>query len=317
MPSTIANEPGNETITGPPVWGTMPGADSLVAWAPAKVNLTLEIVGKRADSYHAIETLMVAIDLFDTLEFRDEPSGELRLTCEPATLPNGPENLVWKAAEAFRRRTGTTNGATIRLTKRIPHEAGLGGGSSDAATTLLALNRLWRQNLPLAELATIAADVGSDVAFFLHAPAAICTGRGEIVTPVAMGRTLDIVVVKPNVGLSTREVYRRVTVPLHPLCSTDACQALTDGDVAKLASELHNRLQEPAFAAAPLVERTYRRLAALGPLGCQLSGSGSALFALCKDRTDAIRIADAMRRSTPPDEVLPFIAVTRSWPAID
>ncbi len=317
MPSTIANEPENGNPTVTPFWGTMAGKDSLVAWAPAKVNLTLEIVGKRSDGYHAIETLMVVIDLFDTLEFRDEPCGELRLTCEPTTLPNGPENLVWKAAEAFRRKTGTTKGATIRLTKRIPHEAGLGGGSSDAATTLLALNRLWRQNLPLAELASIAADVGSDVAFFLHAPAAICTGRGEIVAPVAMGRTLDIVVVKPNVGLSTREVYRRVAVPLHPLCSTDACRALTDGNVQNLASELHNRLQEPAFAAAPLVERTYRRLAALGPLGCQLSGSGSALFALCKDRTDAIRIADAMRRSTPPDEDTPFIAVTRSWPAID
>ena len=317
MPSTIANESENGNPTVTPFWGTMAGKDSLVAWAPAKVNLTLEIVGKRSDGYHAIETLMVAIDLFDTLEFRDEPSGELRLTCEPTTLPNGPENLVWKAAEAFRRKTGTTNGATIHLTKRIPHEAGLGGGSSDAATTLLALNRLWRQNLPLAELAIIAADVGSDVAFFLHAPAAICTGRGEIVAPVAMGRTLDIVVVKPNVGLSTREVYRRVAVPLQPLCSTDACRALTDGNVQNLASELHNRLQEPAFAAAPLVERTYRRLAALGPLGCQLSGSGSALFALCKDRTDAIRIADAMRRSTPPDEDTPFIAVTRSWPATD
>ena len=317
MPSSIANERGNDIATFAPSWGTMAGVDSLVAWAPAKVNLTLEIVDKRPDGYHAIETLMVAIDLFDTLEIRDEPSGELRLTCEPATMPNGPDNLVWKAAEAFRRRMGTTNGATIHLTKRIPHEAGLGGGSSDAATTLLALNRLWRMNWPLAELASIAADVGSDVAFFLHAPAAICTGRGEIVTPVAMTRTLDIVVVKPNVGLSTREVYHRVAVPLHPLCSTDACRALTDGNVAKLASELHNRLQEPAFAAAPLIERTYRRLAALGPLGCQLSGSGSALFALCKDRTDAIRIADAMRRSTPPDEGLPFITVTRSWPAID
>ena len=133
MPSSIANERGNDIATFAPCWGTMAGVDLLVAWAPAKVNLTLEIVDKRPDGYHAIETLMVAIDLFDTLEFCDVPSGELRLTCEPATLPNGPDNLVWKAAEAFRCCTGTKNGATIRLTKRIPHDAGLGGGSSDAS----------------------------------------------------------------------------------------------------------------------------------------------------------------------------------------
>jgi 4-diphosphocytidyl-2-C-methyl-D-erythritol kinase len=183
-----------------PFWGRAAGPDAIVAWAPAKVNLTLEVVGKRPDGYHAIETLMVAVDLFDTLEVRRGPAGVVALECDPPTLPTDGRNLVVKAADALRRAAGTDQGASLRLTKRIPHEAGLGGGSSDAATTLLALNRLWGLGLGRDELAAVAAGVGSDVAFFLSPPAGWCTGRGEVVTSEPVGRELDLVVVKPAVG---------------------------------------------------------------------------------------------------------------------
>ncbi len=288
----------------PPVWP-----------APAKLNLTLEIVAKRPDGYHAVESLMVPVDLADELEFRD--AEELSLTCDEPTIPTDGRNLVLKAAEALRRTTGSRRGAAIHLRKRIPHEAGLGGGSSDAATTLLALNEIWGLNLPPADLATVAAEIGSDVAFFLARSAAWCTGRGEIVEAESTGAAIDVVIVKPPVGLSTKEIYGRVSVPAHPVDGTPARGALRTGDLDALGRALFNRLQAPAFAVAPAVESLHRELAAFGPPGCQLSGSGSALFALCRDALEANRIAAAIRANHVSDPVPPrvFVCQTRTGPS--
>lgn len=293
----------NHANEDPPVW-----------LAPAKLNLTLEIVAKRPDGYHAIESLMLPVDLCDELEFR-RTEGELSLTCNAPDIPTDGRNLVLKAAEALRRRTESRLGIAIHLKKRIPHEAGLGGGSSDAATTLLALNELWELNLAPAELASIAAEIGSDVAFFLVQSAAWCTGRGEIAVPETTGQQLDAVIVKPSVGLSTKEIYGRVSVPAQPVDGTPARDALRAGDKIALGRALFNRLQAPAFAVAPAVESLYRELAALGPLGCQLSGSGSALFALCRDALEANRIAAAIRAVHAIDQSPPQVFVCRSWPA--
>ncbi|QEL15230.1 4-(cytidine 5'-diphospho)-2-C-methyl-D-erythritol kinase [Limnoglobus roseus] len=295
------------TTTGPP-------PASVIFTAPAKINLTLEVVAKRYDGFHAIESLMVPVDPCDTLEFQ-ATAGELTLTCDQPGIPVDGRNLVVKAAEALRRAVGTRRGAVIRLTKRIPHEAGLGGGSSDAATTLLALNELWGANLPTAYLAKVAAEIGSDVAFFLVQTAGWCTGRGEIVMPQEIGRPLDLVIVKPAVGLSTKEIYSRVVVPTTPLDGTPARDALRAGDVSALGRALFNRLQAPAFAVAPAVESLYRELAALEPLGCQLSGSGSALFALCRDALEANRIAEAVRQKHVSDPQPPQVFVSRTRPA--
>jgi 4-diphosphocytidyl-2-C-methyl-D-erythritol kinase len=303
------NTPGTSSWTS----NTM---GTLTALAPAKVNLTLEVLGKRPDGYHAIETLMVAINLCDRLEFRLSRS-DLLLECNRPEIPTDNRNLVWKATEALRQATGCPQGAEIRLTKRIPHEAGLGGGSSDAATTLVALNELWQLKLSLAELSRIGGTVGSDVPFFVLAtqhPAGWCTGRGEVVEPESLGVPLHIVVVKPaNVGLSTREVYQRVAVPQQPAESTLARQALRSGDLLSLSRVLMNRLQAPAFTVAPVVESLFRELTALNPLACQLSGSGSALFALCRDAEEAARIATAIQSST---QFIPSsreVFACRSW----
>ena len=293
----------NHANEAPPVW-----------LAPAKLNLTLEVVAKRPDGYHAIESLMLPVDLCDELEFR-RTDGELSLTCDAPGIPTDGRNLVLKAAEALRTRSGSRFGAAIHLAKRIPHEAGLGGGSSDAATTLLALNELWELNLAPAELATVAAEIGSDVPFFLVQSAAWCTGRGEIAVPESTGQQLDAVIVKPSVGLSTKEIYSRVRVPALPVDGTPAREALRAGDKDALGRALFNRLQAPAFAVAPAVESLYRELTALGPLGCQLSGSGSALFALCRDAHEANRIAAAIRAVHAIDHSPPQVFVCRSWPA--
>ena len=156
------------------------GADAVVVAAPAKLNLFLEVLRKRPDGYHDLESLMVAVDLFDTLEVRADPAGTISLECDPPGLPTGPENLVVKAARVLRDRVKRPElGAAIRLTKRVPTQAGLAGGSSDAALTLLALNEIWKLALTRDELAAIGAAIGSDVAFFLSPPAGWCTGRGK------------------------------------------------------------------------------------------------------------------------------------------
>lgn len=264
--------------------------------APAKVNLFLEVLGKRPDGYHEIATLMLAIDLADLLEFVPSTDGVLSLTCDEPGLSVGPDNLVLQAAQRLRAKFAITNGATIRLTKRIPWAAGLGGGSSDAAATLEGLNELWQLGMSRKELSAIGAGIGSDVPFFLNGNAAWCTGRGEIIEPVPIGRPLDLVLVKPPDALSTAEVYRHVRIPAQPQNGEAASGALAAGDVEAIGRAMHNRLQEPAFQIAPAVAEWHRRLEAMGTAGVLMSGSGSCLFALCRNASEARRIHDDLSR---------------------
>ena len=264
--------------------------------APAKVNLFLEVLGKRPDGYHEIATLMAAVSLYDVLEFRDDASGQVHLTCNDPALDTGPSNLVCKSAAVLRRHTGTTLGAAVHLTKRIPMAAGLAGGSSDAAATLAGLNQLWRLGLTNGELAVLAAEIGSDVAFFFHTPLAWATGRGEVVTAQPLGRPLDLLIVAPGVGLSTADVYRQVTPPATPQSGAAIRAAAAAGDVEAIGRALHNRLQAPAEQLCPTVAAWQQRLAGLGAAGAMMSGSGSSLFALCRDRHEAVRLAREVRK---------------------
>ncbi len=278
-------------------------AGALVVSTPAKVNLFLEVLRKRPDGYHDLETLMVAVTLEDELEFERDISGALSLTCDNPDLSCGPENLVLKAAERLRQHTGCRDGATIRLAKRIPMQAGLAGGSSDAAATLKGLNRLWQLGLPNERLAEIGAEVGSDVPFFFSPGAAWCTGRGEKVEAVSLGRTLDFVLVSPAVGLSTASVFREVSVPKQPVSGAAIREAVSD--VEALGRLLHNRLQEPAEKLCPEVQKVRDALAAAKPAGVLMTGSGTTVYALCRDRDDAVRVARTMGAeatdSSPPD----------------
>jgi 4-diphosphocytidyl-2-C-methyl-D-erythritol kinase len=268
---------------------------AVLARAPAKVNLFLEVLRKRPDGYHEIATLMVAVSLYDTLEFTEEESGRLELTCDEPSLSCGPDNLVWRAAELLRQRYGVSRGARIRLTKRIPLAAGLAGGSSDAAATLAGLNRLWDLGLSRPELATRAAELGSDVAFFFATPAAWCTGRGEIVTPTPLGKPLHLLLACPDAGLATADVYRGVTLPDKPLDGQAIRQALAGGDLREVGRELYNRLQPAAEKLCPEVVETYARLGKGGALGRLMSGSGTSVFALCAGRREAVDSARRLR----------------------
>ncbi|MCI0682820.1 MAG: 4-(cytidine 5'-diphospho)-2-C-methyl-D-erythritol kinase [Gemmataceae bacterium] len=269
----------------------------VVVWAPAKVNLFLEVLGKRPDGYHAIATLLLAIRRFDTLGIREDHSGAIQLHCNRSDLSTGPDNLVVRAARLLQERTGCPRGCRLRLIKRIPMAAGLAGGSSDAAATLLGLNRLWQLELANSDLEKLGAELGSDVPFFFHLPAAWCTGRGEIVTPVAFPRALDLVLVCPSFGCPTAAVYGWVQAPEEPLDGQAMLAAAAIGDVEAIGRQLHNRLQPAAMTIAPRLAEFVERVEALRPAGTLMSGSGSTVYAVCRDRVEASRIAKELRKS--------------------
>jgi 4-diphosphocytidyl-2-C-methyl-D-erythritol kinase len=269
-------------------------ASAVRVWTPAKVNLFLEVLARRPDGYHELATLMMAVSLYDTLEFTEESSEATALRCDDPSLSTGPENLICRAVELVRRQSGRSDGVGIRLWKRIPVAAGLAGGSSDAAATLAGLNRLWQLGWDRSKLIRLGADLGSDVSFFFAAPAAWCTGRGEQIERLRLGRALDLVLVVPPLGLSTAAVFRGVTVPNDPRSGAAVRQAATLGDVRELGRQLHNRLQPAAEQLCPAVADLFARLAGLGPAGQLMTGSGSTVFALCRNPGEALSLARAL-----------------------
>ena len=269
-------------------------ASAVRVWTPAKVNLFLEVLARRPDGYHELATLMTAVSLYDTLEFKEEPGGATALHCDHPSLSIGPDNLICRAVELVRQHSGRSDGVDIRLWKRIPMMAGLAGGSSDAAATLAGLNRLWRLDWDRERLASLGAELGSDVAFFFAGSGAWCTGRGERIEPLRLGRPLDFVLVSPPVGLSTAEVFRGVTVPAEPLAGDAIRRAAEGEDVRELGRLLHNRLQPAAERLCPAVSGLLARLAGLGPVGQLMTGSGSTVFALCRGPAEALILARAL-----------------------
>ena len=278
-------------------------AVDLVIQAPAKLNLFFEVLAKRTDGYHEIETLMCPIDLFDTLHFQEDPNGRLELRCRRVfgvggpsgrglhEVPDGPENLVLRAVELVRRRAGVRRGAKLLLVKRIPAAAGLGGGSSDAAAALVAANFGWQLGRSRDELAHWAAELGSDVPFFLADGPAVCRGRGECVTPVAGLGALSFVVVRPPEGLATADVYRACRPAVEPQTAGLLIRALQQGDWKRVGRRLLNRLQPAAERLSPWVERLQREFSRLDVLGHGMSGSGTSYFGICRHARHARRCA--------------------------
>jgi 4-diphosphocytidyl-2-C-methyl-D-erythritol kinase len=261
--------------------------------APAKLNLFLEILARRPDGYHELESLMVTVDVYDTLVVTETDHEAIKLECSDPTLPTGSDNLVVKAAERLRAATGCSRGARIHLNKVIPAQAGLAGGSSDAAATLAALDRVWDLGLPVDRLDTVAGEIGSDVAFFLHAPSAVCRGRGERVEAITLQEPLHFVLVAPTVGLSTADVYRNLRPPETPRPIGPALDALAHGGTTELGRSLFNRLQPVAEALRPELIPVREALARVDPPldGILMSGSGSAFFGLCRDSAAAQQAA--------------------------
>jgi 4-diphosphocytidyl-2-C-methyl-D-erythritol kinase len=241
-------------------------------FAPAKINLYLHILGRRADGYHELETLMAPISLGDTLDI-DLISGEgkIEFTCSDPALADAKDNLATKAARIFLEEFKLTTGVRIHLEKAVPVGAGLGGGSSDAAAVLLALRDLTKINCPDARLAELAARLGSDIPFFIYKTQAICRGRGEIIEPVQFKDALQGLLVHPGFGVST------------PWCYKTYAQNPRQGEPGRAFADftLRNDLEPPAFSKypwLPTVKRWFQKQPDV--LDSLMSGSGSSVFAL-------------------------------------
>ncbi len=261
--------------------------------APAKLNLSLEIRGKRPDGYHELETLMVTLPgLADKLTVT--PADASSFTCDDSSLPTDGSNLVVKAVHAFEAVSGLPCPFHIHLEKRVPHGAGLGGGSSDAASTLLALNRLHGHPLSPEALAGIAASFGSDIAFFLTPGPSWCTGRGEIVKPAKPFGPLPVLLFKPSFGVSTQDAYGRY--------ASGACiDGITYQPQQCSFGVLTNDLERPVFAKHRfLAELKQWLLAHPATSGALMSGSGSTVFAILNDLSQADAVANEARAALDP-----------------
>ncbi len=257
--------------------------------ALAKLNLTLGILYKREDGYHAIDTVMQTVSLFDRVIV--EPARTVEVTVTGMTLP--PDNTMVRAAELYRQETGC--GARIRCEKRIPMEAGLGGGSADAAAVLRGLQRLHRM-CDDRTLRRIALAVGADVPFCLVGGTCRCEGVGELLTPFAIGTRLHFVVCKPEKGVSTGALFRALPLPRPRVETLRAMAALGRGDVNALAAAMRNVLEPPAIELVPEIGDLIGQLKNAGALAAQMTGSGSAVFGLfCTEEAAkaALTIIDA------------------------
>ena len=252
--------------------------------APAKLNLFLHVTGRRADGYHLLQSAFLLIDWCDTLHFELRPEGAITRQDLGATLP--PDDLCLRAARALQRATGCGQGVHIAIDKRVPAQAGMGGGSSDAASTLLALNRLWRLGLTRAQLQAIGLTLGADVPFFLCGTSAWVEGIGDIIRPFDLRQALEsgyFVVVKPEAGLDTKAIFSS------PLLKRNSERAPISDFAAAPARFLRNDLQPVAQALCPEVGQALRWLASKGLAG-RMTGSGSAVFA---QMAHAVDLTDA------------------------
>lgn len=265
----------------------------LTLTAPAKINLSLRVLGKRGDGFHELDTTLVKLPwLADELVF--SPSPEFAFTCDDASLPSDDSNLVVKAARAYERETGTGCGHAIHLVKRIPHGAGLGGGSSDAATTLLGLDRLHGGTIGVNRLSEIGAELGSDIPFFFAEKAARCTGRGEILAEVPPPPDFRLLLLKPSFGVSTPDAYGRWAESKELPGVLYKTQAL---DPVGLV----NDLERPVFEKHRfLAEMKMWLLARREVAGALLCGSGSTMFAVLFPDADGEALAKSARHELDP-----------------
>ena len=311
---------------------------TLTTHPPAKLNLFLELLSKRADGFHEIESVMLPIDWCDTLSLRtsDTPSIELSVHAPQAIngnldsgdasdrgtgkrveqIPADHRNLVHQALDAFRKSFDIKSGFQCQLTKRIPAGAGLGGASSDAASALMLAAELHGISKSEPGLLQIAAKIGSDVPFFLGCPApenhqhtqrtnatcpaAYATGRGEILTELQCPSKLFFLVVFPGKGLSTPQVYANSSVPTETVSSRPIIDAMRSGDASTIAANLFNRLEEPAKKLAPEVNIALESMQESGLPGYLMTGSGSACFGMTQDEQTARRAAESFKEQAGP-----------------
>ena len=271
--------------------------------APAKINLSLKILGRRSDGFHEIETLITPISLYDKVDI-EKQSRWIDFSCDDPTVPSGDENLVVRVAKAFFEKTKISGGVGIKLHKKIPHGAGLGGGSSDAAATLRALNQLFKTKLSREELANLGSNIGSDVSFFLFESAAVCKSRGEIVEPTKLKKKLSILLLKAGFSVASGWAYSRWQ-DSRQIPGTSYQPQNFDGQ------GFVNDLERPVFEKFVFLAHLKTWLLNQPEVGAALmSGSGSTMFAIIPDIANADALAKRAREEMD-REIWSCIAQTR------
>ena len=277
----------------------MPPTVTLPAFA--KINLKLRVLGRRADGYHDLDTIFQTVSLHDTIETSLIDAPHLTLSCSDRYLPVNETNLVTRAARALQEHSAVERGARIRLQKRIPTQAGLGGGSADAAMTLMALAKLWELNCTSDELIAIGSPLGADVSFFFYGGTARATGIGEQIEPLNDVEQTFLVIVKPNVNISTADAYRaldeRSLTSLNSKSILSTSRPIADSDQIDIAN-LTNDFEAVVFDLQPEIRRAKNALLKAGANQSLLAGSGSAVFGIFESEDAQRRAIQAIELET-------------------
>jgi 4-diphosphocytidyl-2-C-methyl-D-erythritol kinase len=255
--------------------------------APGKLNIRLKVTGRRPDGYHELVSIMVPIGLYDHIEIKRSPTPGITLSCRGIDLPEDERNLVYRAARSFLSFTGSEQGLSISLTKNIPVAAGLGGGSSDAAFTLAALNRMWGHPLTVQDLADLAVRLGADVPFFLRGGPCIARGIGEILEPIRNWPKLWYVIVMPPFSVSTAWVYDNLKLKL-TTGEYDSIISFLESGIFSLADILENDLESVTASRFPSITTIKKSLMAEGAEGALMSGSGPSVFGVFRSKDRAL-----------------------------
>lgn len=274
-------------------------ADTLSVFlkAPAKINLSLDVLHRRPDGYHEVDMVMTMIDLADRIALEERDDGDIRLWSNSGIIPLDEHNLAWRAAALLRERFGIRKGVTISIYKEIPVSAGLAGGSSDAAAVLKGLNHLWRLGASLEELMEIGQALGSDVPFCLLQGTARATGRGERLEPLPTMPSCWVVLAKPPIGISTADVYGQLDVSeIQERPDTAALiAALTTGDFQGIVRHMGNVLEPVVFRRHPEVAALKDRMLRFAKQGVLMSGSGPTVYALLRQEAQARKLMRDLR----------------------
>ena len=265
----------------------------------AKLNLFLKVLRKRPDNYHDLETIFERISLCDEIRFTPNATGKIKIICDHPQVPKGPKNLVYKVARMLQTQFGITQGVTIDIKKNIPVAAGLAGGSSNAATTLLGLNKIWKIGLSQEQLVELGAKIGSDVAFFLYDTSwALGQGRGERITPLKVRTKLWQVVVVPRIKMYSKDVFDALNLKLtRPKADVSIFTlALQKKSVLKVGELLYNDLETSILSLCPQLLRVKKRLCQYDFCGVAFSGSGPACYGLAASEKEAMAAARDLRR---------------------
>ncbi len=262
--------------------------------SPAKVNLYLNVLARRRDGYHEIETIIQAIDLCDEVTLREREKG-IEVSCQKEGVPEGKGNLAYRAAQLILQETKISKGVGIEIKKNIPVAAGLGGGSSNGAATLVGLNKLWNLNLPERRLIQLASSLGMDVPFFIQGGRAIAEGRGDELTPLKGWSPFWLILVIPEFRVSTNWAYQSLKLGLTKGESQIkiVLKHLEKGD---LSSALYNKFEEVMEEKYPRVKMIKERLKSLGITLASMSGSGGAVFGMARSGEEAERIREVIKQ---------------------